>query len=150
MHVIAAKAVCLGEALTPQFKAYQQQVVNNASALADGLVANGMKLVSGGTDNHLMLVDLRDTGVTGKELEHRLDEVFITVNKNTIPNEPLSPFVTSGIRIGTPAATSRGFKEDDMTEIAGFIAKAAFDFENSADAIREGVTGLCEKVKLYE
>lgn len=108
MHIIAAKAVCFGEALKPEFKAYQQQVVKNADTLAKGLIENGLKLVSGGTDNHLILVDLRDTGVTGKELEHRLDEVYITVNKNTIPNEPLSPFVTSGIRIGTPCCYIKG------------------------------------------
>ncbi|MFR5865520.1 MAG: serine hydroxymethyltransferase, partial [Acutalibacteraceae bacterium] len=122
MHVIAAKAVCFGEAMTPEFKAYQDQIVKNAKALADVLTSRGLKLVSGGTDNHLMLMDLRETGITGKELEHRLDEVHITVNKNTIPNEPLSPFVTSGIRIGTPAVTSRGLKEADMDRIAGFIA----------------------------
>lgn len=149
MHIIAAKAVCFGEALKPEFKAYQQQVVKNADALAKGLIENGLKLVSGGTDNHLMLVDLRDTGVTGKELEHRLDEVYITVNKNTIPNEPLSPFVTSGIRIGTPAATSRGFDENDMAKIAEFIALAVKDFDNKADYIRKGVTELCEKRELY-
>ena len=149
MHIIAAKAVCFGEALKPEFKAYQQQVVKNADALAKGLIENGLKLVSGGTDNHLILVDLRDTGVTGKELEHRLDEVYITVNKNTIPNEPLSPFVTSGIRIGTPAATSRGFDENDMIKIAEFIALAVKDFDNKADYIRNGVTELCEKRELY-
>ena len=149
MHIIAAKAVCFGEALKPEFKAYQQQVVKNADTLAKGLIENGLKLVSGGTDNHLILVDLRDTGVTGKELEHRLDEVYITVNKNTIPNEPLSPFVTSGIRIGTPAATSRGFDENDMVKIAEFIALAVKDFDNKADYIRAGVTELCEKRELY-
>lgn len=149
MHTIAAKAVCLGEALQPEFKVYQQQVVNNAKALANGLMERGINLVSKGTDNHLMLVDLRGTGVTGKELEHRLDEVYITVNKNTIPNEPLSPFVTSGIRIGTPAATSRGFDEADMAKIAEYIALAITDFENKADYIRAGVTELCEKRSLY-
>lgn len=149
MHIIAAKAVCLGEALKPEFKAYQQQVINNAKALANGLMERGLNLVSKGTDNHLMLVDLRGTGVTGKELEHRLDEVYITVNKNTIPNEPLSPFVTSGIRIGTPAATSRGFDEADMAKIAEFIALAVTDFDNKADYIRAGVTELCEKRTLY-
>ena len=133
MHIIAAKAVCFGEALKPEFKAYQQQVVKNADALAKGLIENGLK----------------DTGVTGKELEHRLDEVYITVNKNTIPNEPLSPFVTSGIRIGTPAATSRGFDENDMIKIAEFIALAVKDFDNKADYIRNGVTELCEKRELY-
>ncbi|MFA6947465.1 MAG: serine hydroxymethyltransferase, partial [Eubacteriales bacterium] len=118
MHIITAKAVCFGEALKPEFKTYQQQIVKNAAVLADSLMAEGFDLVSGGTDNHLMLVDLRSAGVTGKELEHRLDEVHITVNKNTIPNEPLSPFITSGIRIGTPAATTRGLREDDMKILA--------------------------------
>ena len=136
MHVIASKAVCFGEALKPDFKAYQQQICKNAKALADGLMSRGFKLVSGGTDNHLMLMDLRESGITGKELEHRLDEVYITVNKNTIPNEPLSPFVTSGIRIGTPAVTSRGLTEADMDLIAGFIGDAITDFENKAEAIR--------------
>lgn len=149
MHVIAAKAVCFGEALTDEFKSYQQQIVSNAKALAEGLMSRGLKLVSGGTDNHLMLMDLRETGITGKELEHRLDEVYITVNKNTIPNEPLSPFVTSGIRIGTPAVTSRGLQEDDMRLIAGFIAEAISDFDNKAADIREGVGALCAKYPLY-
>ena len=149
MHVIAAKAVCFGEALSDEFKAYQAQIVKNAAALANGLTSRGMKLVSGGTDNHLMLLDLRETGITGKELEARLDEVFITANKNTIPNEPLSPFVTSGVRLGTPAVTSRGLKEADMDLIAGFIADAATDFENKADAIRAGVQELCARYPLY-
>ena len=149
MHVIAAKAVCFGEALSDEFKAYQDQIVKNAAALANGLLSRGMKLVSGGTDNHLMLMDLRDTGITGKELEARLDEVFITANKNTIPNEPLSPFVTSGVRLGTPAVTSRGLKEADMDLIAGFIADAVTDFENKADAIRAGVEELCARYPLY-
>ena len=149
MHVIAAKAVCFGEAMTPEFKAYQDQIVKNAKALADGLTSRGLKLVSGGTDNHLMLMDLRETGITGKELEHRLDEVYITVNKNTIPNEPLSPFVTSGIRIGTPAVTSRGLKEADMDRIAGFIADVVADFEGRADAVRDGVSALCAQYPLY-
>lgn len=149
MHVIAAKAVCFGEALTEEFKEYQQQIRKNAAALADELISRGVKIVSGGTDNHLMLLDLRDTGITGKELEHRLDEVYITVNKNTIPNEPLSPFVTSGIRIGTPAVTSRGLKEADMKLIAGFIADAIRDFDAKADEIRKGVTELCNKYPLY-
>ena len=149
MHVIAAKAVCFGEAMTPEFKAYQDQIVKNAKALADGLTSRGLKLVSGGTDNHLMLMDLRETGITGKELEHRLDEVYITVNKNTIPNEPLSPFVTSGIRIGTPAVTSRGRKEADMDRIAGFIADVVADFEGRADAVRDGVSALCAQYPLY-
>ncbi len=149
MHVIAAKAVCFGEALTDEFRAYQDQIVKNAAALANGLTSRGMALVSGGTDNHLMLMDLRNTGITGKELEARLDDVYITANKNTIPNEPLSPFVTSGLRIGTPAVTSRGLKEADMDLIAGFIADAVTDFDNKADAIREGVKALCAKYPLY-
>ena len=149
MHIIAAKAVCFGEALTPAFKEYQDQIVKNAAALANALLARGIKLVSGGTDNHLMLVDLREAGITGKDLEHRLDEVYITVNKNTIPNEPLSPFVTSGIRIGTPAVTSRGLKEGDMDDIAGFIADVIADFDGRADAVRAGVSALCAKYPLY-
>ena len=149
MHVIAAKAVCFGEALTDEFKQYQKQIRINAQSLANGLTSRGIKLVSGGTDNHLMLLDLRDAGITGKELEHRLDEVYITVNKNTIPNEPLSPFVTSGIRVGTPAVTSRGLKEEDMDLIAGFIVDAIRDFDNTADAIRAGVNALCAKYPLY-
>ena len=150
MHTIAAKAVCFGEAMSDEFKKYQQTIVANAKALAEGLTKRGMKLVSGGTDNHLMLVDLSDMEVTGKELEHRLDEVYITVNKNAIPNDKRSPFVTSGIRIGTPAATSRGFQPEDMDKIAEFIYLAATDFENSADKIRAGVTELCNKYPLYE
>ena len=150
MHIIAAKAVALGEALTPAFKAYQHQIILNARALADGLVAKGCRLVSGGTDNHLMLLDLKDTAVTGKELEKKLDEVYITVNKNAIPNDPKSPFITSGIRIGTPAVTSRGFVEADMAQIADFIYKAITDFEGSADEIRAGVQALCQKYPLYE
>ncbi len=149
MHVIAAKAVCFGEALSDEFVAYQDQIVKNAAALANGLMARGLKLVSGGTDNHLMLLDLRDTGITGKELEARLDEVYITANKNTIPNEPLSPFVTSGVRLGTPAVTSRGLKEADMELIAGFIADAVIDFETKADEIRAGVAALCARYPLY-
>jgi len=149
MHVIAAKAVCFGEALTDEFRAYQEQIVKNAAALANGLMSRGLKLVSGGTDNHLMLLDLRDTGITGKELEARLDEVYITANKNTIPNEPLSPFVTSGVRLGTPAVTSRGLKEADMDLIAGFIADAVTDFEGKADSIRAGVQELCARYPLY-
>ena len=149
MHVIAAKAVCFGEALTEEFRAYQDQIVKNAAALANGLMSRGLKLVSGGTDNHLMLMDLRDTGITGKELEARLDDVYITANKNTIPNEPLSPFVTSGVRLGTPAVTSRGLKEADMDLIAGFIADAVTDFECKADSIRAGVQELCARYPLY-
>ena len=150
MHTIAAKAVCFGEALKPEFKEYGKNVVANAKALADGLVNRGNKLVSGGTDNHVMLMDLRDTEVTGKELEARLDECFITVNKNTIPNEPRSPFVTSGIRIGTPAVTTRGLNTEDMDKIAEFITLVLNDYENSADKVRAGVEELCAKYPLYE
>lgn len=150
MHTIAAKAVCLGEALSPAFKEYQQRIVDNAKALADGLTKRGVNLVSGGTDNHLMLVDLRSLDITGKELEHRLDEVYITVNKNSIPNDPQKPFVTSGIRIGTAAVTSRGLQVEDMDKIAEFIYLAATDFENKADYIRAGVTEICNKYPLYE
>jgi len=150
MHVIAAKAVCFGEALKPEFKAYQQQIVKNAQVLAKELVARGFNLVSGGTDNHLMLVDLQPFSITGKELEKKLDEVYITVNKNAIPNDPQSPFVTSGVRIGTPAVTSRGLVEEDMVKIAEFIYLTATDFENKADEIRAGVTEICNKYPLYE
>lgn len=150
MHVIAAKAVCFGEALKPEFKAYQQQIVKNAQVLAKELVARGFNLVSGGTDNHLMLVDLQPFSITGKELEKKLDEVYITVNKNAIPNDPQSPFVTSGVRIGTPAVTSRGLVEEDMVKIAEFIYLTATDFENKADEIRAGVTEICKKYPLYE
>ena len=149
-HIIAAKAVCFGEALKPEFKEYQKRVVENADALAKALVARGFDLVSGGTDNHLMLVDLRKMNVTGKELEKRLDEVYITVNKNAIPNDPQSPFVTSGIRIGTPAVTTRGMNTEDMEIIAECIYLACTDFENKADAIRAKVTELCKKYPLYE
>lgn len=149
LHIIAAKAVCFGEALKPGFRAYQEQIVKNAKILADTLVAEGFDLVSGGTDNHLMLVDLRKFGVTGKEMEHRLDEVHITVNKNAIPNDPQSPFITSGIRVGTPAATTRGLKEDDMVTVGKLIKLAAADFENSAGCIRAEVAKICEKYPLY-
>ncbi len=149
MHIIAAKAVCFGEALKPEFVEYQKQIVSNAAALADELLSEGFDLVSGGTDNHLMLVDLRPMNITGKELEHRLDEVYITANKNAIPNDPQSPFITSGIRLGTPAVTTRGFTEDDMRETAHLIKLAATDFEASADEIRSRVTALCEKHPLY-
>ena len=149
LHIIAAKAVCFGEALKPEFRAYQEQIVKNAKILAETLVAEGFDLVSGGTDNHLMLVDLRKFGVTGKEMEHRLDEVHITVNKNAIPNDPQSPFITSGIRVGTPAATTRGLKEDDMVTVGKLIKLAAADFENSADHIRAEVAKICEKYPLY-
>ena len=148
-HVIAAKAVCFGEALRPEFKAYQQQVVTNAKVLADALMKQGFDLVSGGTDNHLMLIDLRKTGVTGKELQNRLDQVYITANKNTIPNDPESPFVTSGQRVGPPAVTSRGFGEPEMLHIAEFIWQAATDFENKADEIRHNVTDICASFPIY-
>ena len=150
MHVIAAKAVCFGEALKPEFKEYGKKIVANAQALAKGLVSRGFDLVSGGTDNHLMLVDLRPFDITGKELEHRLDEVYITVNKNAIPNDPQSPFITSGVRIGTPAVTSRGLGTDDMEKIAEVIYLTAKDFENKADEIRAGVNEICAKYPLYE
>jgi glycine hydroxymethyltransferase len=149
-HVIASKAICFGEALKPEFKEYQLQIKKNAAALADALQKQGFKIVSGGTDNHLMLVDLRDLDVSGKELQNRCDEVYITLNKNTVPNDPRSPFVTSGVRIGTPAVTSRGLKEEDMPKIAECIWLAATDFENKADYIRSEVTKLCEKYPLYE
>ena len=149
MHIIAAKAVCLGEALKPEFKTYAEQTVKNAQALAKGLTNRGMKLVSGGTDNHLMLLDLSEGELTGKELERRLDEVYITANKNTIPNEQRSPFVTSGVRLGTPAVTTRGLKEADMDVIAECIWLCATDYENSADAIREKVTALLKAYPLY-
>ena len=150
MHVIAGKAVCFGEALKPEFKAYQQRVLDNCQALASGLLSRGIQLVSGGSDNHLLLVDLRSTGITGKELEHRLDEVYITVNKNAIPNDPEKPFVTSGVRLGTPAVTTRGLDAGDMDKVAEYIALAATDFEANADKIREGVTAICKKHPLYE
>ena len=149
-HIIASKAVCFGEAMKPEFKEYQTQIVKNAKVLAEGLLAGGFNLVSGGTDNHLMLVDLRPFGLTGKEFERRLDEVYITVNKNAIPNDPEKPFVTSGIRIGTPAVTSRGLVEEDMKTLAELIRLTATDFENSADKIRAEVTKICEKYPIYE
>ena len=149
MHVIASKAVSFKEALSPEFKKYQEQIVKNASVLADALKKEGFKLVSGGTDNHLILLDLTDTEVTGKEAEHRLDEVGITVNKNAIPFDTRSPFITSGIRIGTPATTSRGFVEEVMVEIAKLIKLAICDFENSADEVRARVKVLCDKYPLY-
>lgn len=150
MHVIASKAVCFGEALKPEFKEYGKKVVENAQALAKGLVERGFNLVSGGTDNHLMLVDLRPFDITGKELERRLDEVYITVNKNAIPNDPQSPFITSGVRIGTPAVTSRGLGAEDMEKIAEYIYLTAKDFEGKADEIRAGVNEICAKYPLYE
>ena len=149
-HIIAAKAVALGEALRPEFKAYQQQIVKNAAVLAESIMEGGLDLVSGGTDNHLMLVDLRPAHLTGKEMEHRLDEVYITVNKNAIPNDPEKPFVTSGIRVGTPAVTSRGFKEPEMVKIAGWMAQVARDFEGTADQVRAEVDALCRQFPIYE
>lgn len=149
MHVIAGKAVCFGEALKPEFKEYQGQIIKNAQALASTLLGEGFDLVSGGTDNHLMLVDLRKVGITGKALEKQLDEVYITVNKNAIPNDPEKPFVTSGVRIGTPAVTSRGFKEDDMKVIGKLIKLTATEFDTKADYIREQVTELVKKHPLY-
>lgn len=149
MHVIAAKAVCFGEALRPEFKTYQEQIVKNAKALERSLLSEGFDLVTGGTDNHLVLVDLIKTGITGKELEHRLDEVGITCNKNAIPNDPQSPFITSGVRIGTPAATTRGLLEEDFTEIGHLIGLTAKDFDGSADYVRAQVAKICEKYPLY-
>lgn len=149
MHIIAAKAVALGEALTDEFKEYQKQVVKNAAVLADELSKRGVDIVSGGTDNHLMLLDLRSKEITGKELEHRLDEVRITANKNTIPNDPQSPFITSGLRIGTPAVTTRGFKEPEMKLIAGWISDIINDFDGNKDRVLGEVQTLCEKFPLY-
>ena len=150
MHTIAAKAVCFGEALTDEFKAYQKQVVLNCRALAEGLIKRGIDLVSGGTDNHLCLLDLRSIGITGKELEHRLDEVNITTNKNAIPNDPQKPFVTSGVRLGSAAVTTRGLKEEDMDKIAELIFLAATDFEAKKDYIISEVEAICNKYPLYE
>lgn len=150
MHIIAGKAVCFGEALKPEFKGYQKRVVENCQAMANGLLSRGIDLVSGGSDNHLMLVDLRSVGITGKELEHRLDEVYITANKNAIPNDPQKPFVTSGVRLGTPAVTTRGLTTDDCDKVAEFIALAATDFDAKADYIREGVCEICAKHPLYK
>ena len=150
MHVIAAKAICFGEALKPEFKAYQEQVVKNAKALAQGLMDQGFKLLTNGTDNHLMLVDLRGMDISGKELQNRCDEVYITLNKNTVPNEPRSPFVTSGVRIGTPAITTRGLVESDMTKIAELIYLTATDFENKADYIRAQVSEICNRYPIYK
>ena len=150
MHIIAAKAVCFGEALKPEFKTYQHRIVENAKALSEALLEEGFNLVSGGTDNHLMLVDLRPMNITGKEFEHRLDEVHITVNKNSIPNDPQKPFVTSGVRVGTPAVTTRGMGVEEMKLIAKLFKLVATDFENSADYVRAEVAKLCEKFPLYE
>lgn len=149
-HVIAAKAVCFGEALKPEFKEYQAQVKKNAAVLAEELKKQGFNILTGGTDNHLMLVDLRGLEVSGKELQNRCDQVYITLNKNTVPNDPRSPFVTSGARIGTPAITSRGLKEEDMPKVAECVWLAATDFENKADYIRGEVTKLCEKYPIYQ
>ena len=146
-HVIAGKAVCFKEALQPEFKEYQQQILKNAQALCKGLQSRGVKIISGGTDNHLMLVDLRDEEVTGKELERRLDEAHITCNKNTIPNDPRSPFVTSGVRLGTPAVTTRGMVEDDMDVIAEGIA-LVIKSEDNIEKVREMVKGLTDKYPL--
>ena len=150
MHIIAAKAVCLGEALKPEFKAYGKQIVKNAAALAEQLKKEGFRLVSGGTDNHLMLVDVRSFGITGKEMERRLDECFITVNKNSVPNDPEKPFVTSGIRVGTPAVTTRGLKEDDMVKIGQLMGLLARDFDANRDAVARAVVELTEKYPIYE
>ena len=149
MHIIAGKAVCFGEALKPEFKDYGRRIVENAQALANGLLSRGLKLVSGGTDNHLMLLNLTGMELTGKELEHRLDEVYITANKNTVPNEQRSPFVTSGVRLGTPAVTTRGLNTEDMDVIAQCIAMVVEDFDTNADKVREMVNGLCAKYPLY-
>ncbi|MBQ7940406.1 MAG: serine hydroxymethyltransferase [Clostridia bacterium] len=149
MHIIAAKAVALGEALTPEFKEYQQNIVKNAATLAEALKAEGFDIVSDGTDNHLILLDLRSMGITGKDLEHKLDEVHITANKNAIPDDPESPFVTSGIRLGTPAVTSRGFGEAEMKQIAHWIKEVATDFEANKDRISAEVQALCEKFPIY-
>ena len=150
MHIIAAKAVAFGEALKPEFKAYQEQIAKNAAVLSKALLDRGFNIVSGGTDNHLMLIDLRPFGITGKEFEKRLDEVHITVNKNAIPNDPEKPFVTSGIRVGTPAVTSRGFKEAEMEMIADWMKQIATDFEANKERITEEVIALCEKYPIYE
>ena len=149
MHIIAGKAVCFGEALKPEFKDYGRRIVENAQALANGLLSRGLKLVSGGTDNHLMLLNLTGMELTGKELEHRLDEVYITANKNTVPNEQRSPFVTSGVRLGTPAVTTRGLNTEDMDVIAQCIQMVVEDFDANADQVREMVNALCAKYPLY-
>jgi len=149
MHIIAAKAVCFKEALSPEFKAYQKQVVKNAKALSEGLMAKGFDVISGGTDNHLMLIDVTSLGLTGKEAEHMLDEVRITVNKNSIPFETASPFITSGIRIGTPASTTRGMNEEDMKEIAELIHLTLRDFEANKEAVKARVATLCAKYPIY-
>ena len=149
MHIITAKAVAFGEALKPEFIDYQKQVIKNAKVLSEALIAEGFNIVSGGTDNHLMLLDLRPFDLTGKEMEHRLDEVHITANKNTIPNDPQSPFVTSGVRIGTPAVTTRGFKEEEMKKIAHWIRLVAEDFEGNKEKVSAEVMALCENFPIY-
>ena len=149
MHIVAAKAICFGEALKPEFKEYGKKVISNCKALENALAAQGINMVSGGSDNHLLLLDLRSLGITGKELEHRLDEVNITANKNAIPNDPQSPFITSGLRIGTPAATTRGLKEEDMDKIAEYISLAISDFDANKDYIKNGVAAICKKYPLY-
>ncbi len=150
MHIIAAKAVAFGEALTDEFKEYQKQIVKNAKVFCESLKEEGFRVVSGDTDNHLILIDLRPFNITGKEMEKRLDEVHITVNKNAIPNDPEKPFVTSGIRVGTPAVTSRGFKEEEMKKIAKWLKEVATDFENSRERITAEVIALCEKYPIYD
>ncbi len=149
MHVIAGKAVCFGEALKPEFKLYQQQIVKNAQALCNALKEKGFKILTDGTDNHLMLIDLKGMEISGKELQNRCDEVYLTLNKNTVPNDPRSPFVTSGVRIGTPAVTSRGLVEEDMEKIAELLWLTATEFETKADYIRSEVTKICDKYPLY-
>ena len=149
-HIIAAKAVCFKEALKPEFVTYQKQIVKNAEALANALQEKGFKLVTNGTDNHLMLVNLKDTEITGKELQNKCDSVYITLNKNAVPNDPRSPFITSGVRIGTPAVTTRGMKEEDMKEIADLIYLTAYDYDASQDKIRDRVVALCNKYPIYE
>ena len=149
-HIIAAKAVCFKEALKPEFVTYQKQIVKNAEALSEALEAKGFKLVTNGTDNHLMLVNLKDTEITGKELQNKCDSVYITLNKNAVPNDPRSPFITSGVRIGTPAVTTRGMKEEDMKEIADLIYLTAYDYDASQDKIRDRVIALCNKYPIYE
>ena len=150
MHIIAAKAVAFGEAMTDEFKEYQKQIVKNAKTLCEALKEEGFRVVSGDTDNHLMLIDLRPFGVTGKDMEKRLDEVHITVNKNAIPNDPEKPFVTSGIRVGTPAVTTRGFKEPEMKKIATWLKDIAVDFEGNRERVSAEVKELCAKYPLYE
>ncbi len=149
MHIIAAKAICFGEALKPEFKEYGKRIISNCKALENSLCAQGIDMVSGGSDNHLLLLDLRSLNITGKELEHRLDNVYITTNKNSIPNDPQKPFVTSGIRVGTAAVSTRGFGAHEMVKIAEFIKLAATDYENNIDYIRNGVTEICNKYPLY-